>query len=208
MPLVRDSNGRLEINGTGALITIAGQYDSVLDIGCGKGNLLHGVNRIASRREHTNPRRFLGLDMCVKALAEARANVKAAAIEYRQVDVRAIGSLFEEQEFECVTGMDIIEHLELEDANKVLDLCDKIAEKCQLYFIPVGDHPQTDDPWGYDNEHWNTHRSVWQPQMMVDRGFEVWHYPDWHVFPAGVKKSTEAMWCLKDSESKPEIHLR
>jgi glycosyltransferase involved in cell wall biosynthesis len=158
------------------------QYDSVLELGCGKGKFTELIRGPAC----------VAVDICQKALDCAREQVRDnPLVRFQRMDIRDIEKRFEQKSFDCVVGTDVIEHFEFSEALRILTAAEKIARKSVLWFIPTGEHPQTDDPWGYGNEEFNTHRSTWYPSNMEQLGYTIWHYPDWH------SKNRGAMWCLK-----------
>lgn len=185
------------------MLDVLRKYTKVLELGCGRGNMLRNLHKVVGKR--AVKRTLVGIDAWPKAIEEAKKVAPMA--DFRVGDVREIGNIFEADAFECIFGMDIIEHLALDDALDLLTACDKVASKCQTFFIPVGKHIQKRDTKGMGgNHHWDTHRSTWWPRMMVKRGFEVWHFDDWYSWPEGAPKDPNAMWCLKDNQTTPQIH--
>lgn len=168
------------------LIRRASQYASVLDVGCGKGNTIARVR--AARR--------VGLDAAAPCVAWCRSHHRDQDVHFVQYDVRRICELFDNDAFECVYGMDIVEHLDKNGGLQLVHDCEVLASKCTMFFVPVGNHPQTDDPCGMGNEHFQQHRSTWYPEDMERLGYDVYYYPDWHknISP---EKSKGAMWCVK-----------
>jgi ubiquinone/menaquinone biosynthesis C-methylase UbiE len=169
------------------VIQEASKYNSVLDIGCGAGRL---IKRIQA------PVR-VGIDACQQVIDEA--NKKNNGVVFGCLDLIHLDALYPENYIECVVGIDIIEHFEKEDAIKLLQECERIASKCLIFFVPVGNHPQTKDDRGFGNDHYQTHRSTWYPKDMKKLGYEVFHYPNWHK---NIKPPKEkgAMFCLKNVE--------
>lgn len=167
------------------LIQVASTYDSVLDIGCGNGTL---IKKIRAERK-------LGIDACLKAIKDAGKSTKVNT-SFMCRDLANLDSMVEPKSFDCVIGVDIIEHFVKEDAIKLIKMCEDIATKRIVFFIPVGNHPQTSDDRGYNNHHFQTHRSTWYPEDMEKLCYEVFHYPDWHK---NIKSPKEkgAMWCQK-----------
>jgi len=189
----------IEVKSTKQMLDVLRKHNSVLELGCGRGNL------VKSLYDPRKPRKLVALDAWPKSIEIAKKQVKG--VNFQVMDIRKIGTVYAVDEFECICGMDIIEHLDIKDAYKVLDACDKIASKCQVFFIPVGKHVQVRDTKGVGgNHHWDTHRSTWYPDMMVKRGFEVWHFDDWYQWPEGAPKDPNAMWCLKGARSKSQLH--
>ena len=183
---------------TSKLIEVAGQYKSVLDVGCGDGRILKQVR---------SPVRH-GIDACQKAIDVANADgnqklglfqgVPVYDVDFQCFDLNTVLiGLRLLPEVECVYGLDIIEHFEHKAAIDLLQKCEEAASKCLMWFIPVGNHPQSKDDRGFDNDYFQTHRSKWYPEDMEELGYRVFFYPHWHK---NIKPPKEkgAMWCLKE----------
>jgi cyclopropane fatty-acyl-phospholipid synthase-like methyltransferase len=171
-----------------SLVEIASQYNSVLDIGCGSGST---IIKIRSKIRY-------GIDVCDKALkvAERRNN----GVEFINMDLnRVINEECDLPVVECIYGIDIVEHFPLLQSAALIQICNKTALKCLMWFIPVGHHPQSKDDRGFGNHYFQTHRSKWFPEMIAKLGYDVWYYPEWHknIKPP---KSKGAMWCLKKQD--------
>ena len=69
--------------------------------------------------------------------------------------------------------LDVIEHMERDEALRVLELAQEIADEIVVY-TPLGFLPQTTDEWGYGGDDWQTHRSGWSPADFP--GWEITHY--------------------------------
>jgi len=163
------------------------RFDTMLDIGCNIGRFVK-----AFRGSYA-----VGIDMCDEALEVARAE-KIKGREFKKVDAMNILDEFGKNSFECVSGCDIVEHLELENGKKFIGLCEAVASKCVQFFIPVGHHPQNEAYQGFDNKHWQTHRATWYPQYMIELGYSVVYFPDWHNDKF---KDPDAMWCWKEFDN-------
>ena len=165
------------------LIEIASKYNSVLDIGCGSGNLIRRVD--AKIR--------MGVD-AYDGFKKDWDNKTAKSKGLRFL-CQNIGTIYDETsrwrgKFECVYGLDIIEHLEKWEAVKFLGVADLIAIKCLMWFIPVGNHPQE----ATENLYMK-HKSEWYPEDMEKLGYNVDYYPNWHNQEG---KDKGAMWCWKE----------
>ena len=158
------------MKGTLEFINFASKYESVLDVGCGFGDYL---NHITSRIR-------VGIDICADAIEIARERAGSQyGIRYIEMNLERLPSLFEKgyfKNFQCVIGSDILEHFEKEKAIELLSCCEQIATEALLWFIPVGIHEQDTDPWDLGNDEYQQHRSIWQPEDMLSRGYEVWYY--------------------------------
>ena len=170
---------------TDKLVQLASQHRSVLDIGCGDGHVIKQVK--AEER--------FGIDVCAKAITKAKRHNNG--VKYYCFDLMRVVEGFQAlPRVDCIVGMDIVEHLWVADAKKLLGVCERACAKCLIFFIPVGHHPQTTDDRGFGNDFFQTHRSTWYPEDMESLGYEVWHYPNWHK---NIKPPKEkgAMWCQK-----------
>jgi SAM-dependent methyltransferase len=88
------------------------QMESVLDVGCGEGSLLAFI----SSRYHCS--RLAGLDLAESAIEQARRNCPTASYF-----VGAVSALPQEQPFDLVTCIDVLEHVE-DDVGLIRDLVD------------------------------------------------------------------------------------
>ncbi len=166
---------------------IASTYNSVLDIGCGRGGFIKSVSSSV---------RF-GVDACEKAIY--RCNCKNNGVKFICLDLNNIETEFSPKSVDCITGFDIVEHLEKNSAIKLLEKCEIIAKKIILLFVPIGIHPQNKDPWGMDNDYHQTHKSTWYVEDLENLGYEVNYYPEWHKNLSS-NKSKGAAWCIKTLE--------
>jgi cyclopropane fatty-acyl-phospholipid synthase-like methyltransferase len=168
----------------------ASKYDSVLDIGCGAGELINSIN--ADKR--------LGIDICDAAISKAqqlrtRKKYRIQPVQYLVGDIMCITSIVKKR-IDCIIGIDVIEHFNKYNASNLILQCEAKAKKKLIFFVPVGVHPQTKDSKGFGNDYYQTHRSSWYPEEMEERGYEVFYYPDWHknILPP---KEKGAMFCIK-----------
>jgi SAM-dependent methyltransferase len=175
-------------------------YASVLDVGTGHGKVLKSLKK---------PARIVGVDGCAHAVKVARTKVPRA--EFVRMDVRDMLGRFGPDSFEAVVGFDIVEHLEREDAVRLLADCERIATKVVWWFVPIGNHPQAFDSRNEGNEELQRHRSTWRPQELADLGYRVWHYPDWYAKRPNVVvkhgKDPDAAFCRKtiDRDEQPGV---
>lgn len=59
--------------------------------------------------------------------------------------------------------LDVIEHMEREEGEKVLQLAKALKPLQIVVSTPVGFFAQHGDAWGMGGEHWQEHRSGWEP---------------------------------------------
>ena len=65
--------------------------------------------------------------------------------------------------FEAVYLLDVIEHMEKEEGQRVVNLAQQLAATQVVVYTPDGFKAQTTDNWGYEGHEWQTHRSGWTP---------------------------------------------
>jgi cyclopropane fatty-acyl-phospholipid synthase-like methyltransferase len=165
--------------------------ESIIELGCGHGSVINGINR--------SGKRVVGVDIFEPYLQIARR--RYPRVEFVHLDVRQVRSRWEPKSFDAVVLFDIIEHLERTDSERLLQDAEELANKCIVIFVPVGLHPQDREPdklyaerrGGERNDYWQTHRSTWEPNELEALGYEVWHYPRYHLR----KENPAAMFCLK-----------
>jgi len=75
---------------------------------------------------------------------------------------------------DAVYLLDVIEHMQKEEARKVLQLAQEAARYQVLVYTPVGFVEQTEDAWGLGGKYWQTHRSGWSPvEFPSTKGWET-----------------------------------
>lgn len=76
--------------------------------------------------------------------------------------------------------VDVIEHLEKEEAMSLLSETLKIASQQVVVFTPLGffeqEHPDGIDAWGYHGGQWQTHRSGWYPEDLPENANGHWDF--------------------------------
>ncbi len=131
---------------------------TILDVGCGSNSPLKHF-----------PKQFycIGVDKFEPWLKSSKN--KKIHDKYIQLDVLKINQEFEENSFDCVVALDLIEHLTKEEGNLLLKRIEKIAKKKIIIFTTNGFVPQG----VYDNNPWDVHKSGWTVNEMKKRGFKV-----------------------------------
>jgi len=172
----------MKLNTVKEVLEVASKYNSVLEIGCGEGHIL---KRIKAQIR-------IGID-AFRPILEKNQIPNIIFINYNLS--HGLTKLFLENSFECIIGFDIIEHFKKDEAIKIIYECEQIASKCILFFIPVGNHPQTKDDRKMGNDFFQTHRSKWYPEDMQKLGYDVTFHPNWHNQKG---KDRGAMFCYKN----------
>ena len=167
------------------LLGHASKFASVLDIGCGPG--AHLKQLPVSRR--------VGIDICPQEIELAKAHEDSFST-YVVGDIRKLVILFKPNAFECVMGIDIIEHFTKEDAFRLIAQCEAVAMYSTAFFVPVGIHVQNRDVRGFGNDEHQTHRSVWYPRDFRSMGYKV-EFDSTYYRPQP-DKERGAMICIKE----------
>ncbi|MEL1135720.1 methyltransferase domain-containing protein [Desulfitobacterium sp. THU1] len=141
---------------------------SVLDIGCGIG---------ATLKEFPCPIK-LGLDAHEPYLIKAGAIAQIIPLKLK---AERIGEVFLPQSIDCVTLIDVIEHLKKEVGSEILSQAERIASKKVIVFTPRGFFKQMEeDHYGLGGEEFQTHRSGWEVEDFLTRGYEVVLFSQFH----------------------------
>ena len=95
-----------------------GKQDKVLDLGCGPGSFLSILSKERPEIE------AIGLDVASKQIDFAKQNiasqVKSNKISFQTLDLSAKGLPFEDNSFDAVTSIEVIEHIHPYFANRYL----------------------------------------------------------------------------------------
>jgi hypothetical protein len=129
---------------------------SCLDIGCGANSPVRMLDF-----DHT-----VGVEGHEPSLDSAKANRTHS--DFRLARVQEIGGLFGEHSFDCVVGLDLIEHLAKEEGLSLIKDMERIASKKIILFTPNGF--LTQESYGGDLQE---HLSGWTPEEMRELGFTV-----------------------------------
>lgn len=131
---------------------------SLLDVGCGKGVPVEFINR-----KH---RYFvIGLDAFAPYLNECKK--KRIHDTYVQADVRQLP--FADSTFDCVLCLEVLEHLEKKDGEKLLSELERIASREVILSTPVGNYKQDN----YDDNPLQEHKYIWEPMEIREKGYKV-----------------------------------
>ena len=83
---------------------------------------------------------------------------------------------------ETVLLLDVLEHMEREEGERVVPLAKLAASRQVILYTPLGFLAQEGDAWGLGGEEWQRHRSGWMPA----------DFPGWLIEPRGA--SFFAVW--------------
>ena len=154
------------------LSVLVGSPKTVLDIGCGEGDLM---DEIAN-----NDWKITGIDIYEKSLKEARK--KKIYKELIKGEIVKVCQKLEKQgkKFDLVFCSQVIEHIKKSDGEKLLSVSEKLA-KGRIYFgTPRGfmEQPKV----FLKGNPYQIHRSGWQINDFLKRGYKVYgvgFYPVW-----------------------------
>ena len=114
---------------------------------------------------------------------------------------------FQPKSVDTVFLVDVIEHLEKEEGQKLLAATERIAKQQIVIFTPLGFMPQHHengkDAWGLSGASWQEHKSGWLPEDFGE---------DWHIYAAKEFHMTDslgrileipygAMWAIKTNSN-------
>ena len=133
--------------------------DSLLDVGCGGNSPIAGFN--------TEIRYSVGVDVHIESIEKSKD--KGIHTDYVQSNILEIGELFPPSSFDCVTLLEVIEHLPQMEGERLLKQCEIIAKYRVIVSTPNGFVPQDPEP----NNPFMAHVSGWSSRYFRDRGYEV-----------------------------------
>jgi SAM-dependent methyltransferase len=156
--------------------------DSVLDVACGlslKSKFVQGA------------RTRVGFDLHRPYLEAAREQNPLVNWIPVQGDVTKISECFLPGSFDLVLALDIIEHVEKDQALKLLADLEEIARVAVVLETPRGFLPQDMDILGFGQDHLQTHRCGFEKEELEELGYQVF-VRDYQLAPIQrVKGSTE-----------------
>lgn len=135
-----------------------------LDIGCG-----------IRPQELIKPR----VHICFDAVADYLAEIKTRQTAYRDRSYiflkgtwDQVVELFPEKSVDTVFLLDVIEHLEKAEGEKLLKKTEAITRNQIVIFTPLGfmaqHHENGKDAWGFNHAGWQEHRSGWVAEDFDD----------------------------------------
>lgn len=110
--------------------------------------------------------------------------------------------LFPQQSVDTVFLIDVVEHLEKDEALELLHRTQALARRQVVIFTPLGFMPQVHDngkdAWGMDGVAWQEHRSGWLPEDF-DASWEVIVAEEFHTVDSLLRKLETpygALWAI------------
>ncbi len=144
------------LNTAGRVLDKQGQ--SILDIGCGRGEPIRFINR--------HGRFFtVGVDAFEPYLRECQRC--GTHNEYVLCDIRRLP--FRRKSFDVVLCLEVLEHLEKEEGKQLIDTMEGIASKQVIISTPIGEYEQHT----YDGNPYQEHSMSWSPAELKELGYRV-----------------------------------
>lgn len=98
-----------------------------------------------------------------------------------------------DRRWDFVLGIDFLEHLDPDDAQKIAEMMKRVASK-MILFVPEGNHPQDSDGYNLGGDYWQTHRSTWYAEGLEALGFTVERWVDFHRWAIEKGCDPGALW--------------
>ena len=133
---------------------------TILDVACG----------LSLRSKYIPAKARVGVDIYEEYFKHIESDVPYTIVKG---DVRILTTLFPSKSFDVVIALDIVEHLDKEDAISMLAQCEQIARIAVIVETPEGFVPQDIDILGYGGDTWQTHRSAWLLDDFTERGYSA-----------------------------------
>jgi ubiquinone/menaquinone biosynthesis C-methylase UbiE len=144
------------------LSLIPPETKSLLDLGCGRG-IIGAICRV-----YRNLERCVGVDIFDEYLRRAR-HIYDEIIKY---DLRKFPLPFKNKEFEIVTCVEVVEHLQKSDALNLIKECERIAKKRVIITTPAT--PSIFHKHYYDGNPFQEHLSFISPKEFKKMGYKVY----------------------------------
>jgi hypothetical protein len=130
--------------------------ETLLDIGCGKKSPI----------QFSSVSYSVGVDMFRPYLLESKK--KKIHNSYVRSDIRKVE--FKEKSFDCVTCLDVLEHLEKDESFKLIEKMQNWAKKKLILLLPNG-FPLQDE---YDGNPLQIHKSGWSVDELEPFGVKIY----------------------------------
>jgi len=139
---------------------VVGKCATAIDLGCGKDSPL---------KFFSNELKYsLGVDSHMPSIASSMKS--GIHSEYIASDILETCRKITDNSFDCALALDLIEHLEKEDGEKLLKEMARIAKKRIIIYTPNGFLKQT----VFEDNQAQKHLSGWSVKEMKKFGFKVY----------------------------------
>lgn len=132
---------------------------TLLDIGCGENSIVGRFKKRSIRK--------IGLDIFPGAVEKSKT--RNIHNEYICEDAVEIGNLFPEKSIDCVMALDLVEHLEKEEALALLNRMENIAKIAVIVQTPNGFFPQGE----HSGNAYQWHKCGFSPEELKEMGYGV-----------------------------------
>jgi len=145
---------------------------AVLDVGCGMGNLVEMLRKLGIKA--------LGIEVSDYALSQVPKNLREF---FKKGSITAIP--FEDDAFDVVTSVDVLEHVATVDIPKALQECARVAKRGMFHEIATLEDKRV---IGKDPTHVSKYRAQWWFEQFRTQlpDWEVRHGPRIPIFKNGV----------------------
>jgi ubiquinone/menaquinone biosynthesis C-methylase UbiE len=133
---------------------------TILDVGCGRGWPMQFINR---KRKYLT----VGADIFAPFLLQCKELGIYDGLVW--CDIRKLP--FKQRSFDVVLCLRVLEHLKVDEAERLLVQMEEIARKQVVIITPLGEHRQSEEKQRYP---YYVHRSTWVPIQLEKLGYRVW----------------------------------
>lgn len=168
----------------------------VLDIGCG-----------IMPQKYVTPKTHICCDPYLEylnVLKKTNGNKTDTSFIYIHSDWETVLKILPEKSIDTIFLLDIIEHVEKQEALKLLKLSEKIARVQIVVFTTLGfikqEHIDGKDAWGLSGGKFQKHKSGWYPEDFGE-GWETYSSKNYHFennLGIKYKKPHGAIWAIRN----------
>ncbi|HEX8770337.1 MAG TPA: methyltransferase domain-containing protein [Acidimicrobiales bacterium] len=155
----------LEIYSHSVADALRGEYASLLDVGCGSNSPM--------RAAFAHIPFTVGVDAHEESIRRSR--MAGIHTDYGCMDILDIADHFGPASFDVVAALDVVEHLERDDGDRLLDALETVARRLVVVFTPNGFLAQP----ALEGNPWQVHKSGWHVADFEARGYEVLGMNGW-----------------------------
>ncbi len=141
--------------------------DIVLDLGCG---IMQSTTDILGETGNLCCKVVLGVDVFPKYLNHIKYRYPTILMDIRNT------SVFLEKSYDVVLCIDVLEHLEKEEAIRLISEMERIARKSVIIYTPkdfVLNDDHVKEAWGFVDNPFQIHRSHISQEEFIKMGYKV-----------------------------------